>query len=330
MQAEDVALALGKAFPLRWTMQRKYHLPARTPGEPYYLCFEPGGGIFGERWNQFDTAGVLHKGSYNPVSIAQYALYCHEKAYAGDAAARTAFFRQVEFLRSAQRPDGSFPYDVGHSAFSLAPGWISAMSQGEAASVFLRAFSMDGDEAYLSCAAAALRPLERSTEDGGATFMHRNGVFFEEVAGLPTHILNGHLCAAFAVWEACEYGFASPELRRLHEAAVETLARWLPLYDDGGWSFYDLGRRRNVKRYYVPITYHQTHIVQLKVYAAMTGRREFADMAERWEHGMAEWSVRARVLRDAAERLANRALRSVRNAPAGPWYVKHGTPGNAT
>jgi hypothetical protein len=306
-------------------MVRTCRLPSRELGEPYYLQFEPGSGIYSERWTEFDANGVLYNGAYNSVSIAQYALHCYDKAHAGDRDARAAFLCQAAYLREAQHPDGSYPYAYGHADFCLGPGWISAMSQGEACSVFLRAFALTKDQQYLDCAIAALKPLEYNTEAGGATYMSNNDTFFEEVAGMPTHILNGHLCAAFAVWEACEYGIASRRLQELHEAAIDTLVRWLPLYDDRGWSFYDLGIQARAKRHYVPITYHQTHIVQLRVYAAMTGREEFAAMANRWEESLQRWDVRARVWSDGAKRLAESAFRRMRKTPNGPWRVLHGT-----
>jgi hypothetical protein len=318
----ELALALRKAFPLRWNMVRRYRLPQRVLGEPYYAYFEPGGGIFGESWNSFDSAGVLYKGEYNPVSIAQYGLYRYEDAYGGDAGARTAFFRQVEYLRTLVRPDGTIPFSFPLPDFELGPGWISGMLQGEACSLFLRAFALTADDAYLADARAVLEPLERSAEAGGATYMRGGDVFFEEVPGLPTHILNGHLWTAFGVWEACEYGFASQTLRELHAASIETLVRWLPLYDADGWSFYQLGSR-GAKRRYVPITYHQTHINELRIYAAMTGRKEFGEMAERWRRGLDRTDVRVRVWRDSAERLAEAAARRIARVSPGPWRL-HG------
>lgn len=324
-QIFELALALRKAFPLNWSMVRTYRLPQCTLGEPYYIRWEPGGGIYGEYWNSFDSEGVLRKGDYNPVSIAQYALHCYERAYAGDNDANARFMRQVRFLGDALQDDGSLRFEFGHSDFGLGPGWISGMSQGEASSVFLRAFALTNEQRYLDYAALALKPLERSTSAGGATYMHGNDVFFEEVPDVPTHILNGHLFAAFAVWEACEYGYASKELRELHEAALDTLARWMPLYDDRGWSFYDLSAGMNKQRHYVPITYHQIHIAQLRVYAAMTGNSVFSDMADRWQDGMADFHVRTRVICDAAQRLANSASRRARKAPVGPRHVIHGT-----
>lgn len=319
----DLGIVVGRAFPLRWHMVRKCSIPRRELGEPYYASFEPGGGIFGEYWNSFDASGVLHKGEYNPVSIAQYALYCHERLYAGDESARAPFFRQVNYLRDALQPGGALPFSFPHLEFGLSSGWISGMSQGEASSVFLRAFALTNDDCYIDCARKALEPLEHNAEAGGATYMRGNDVFFEEVPGLPTHILNGHLWAAFAVWEACEYGFATPKLRALHEQSIETLIRWLPLYDDDGWSFYQLGSRTE-KRRYVPITYHQTHINQLLVYAEMTGREEFTAMAECWRRGLQRWDVRARVWRDSTARLCEAAVRRSGLRPPGPWRVMHG------
>lgn len=319
MTKSDLLLELRKAFPLSWRMVRRCRLPAGTMDEPYYVSFEPGGGLYGERWNRFDENGVLFKGAYHPVSIAQYALYCYERLHAGDTSAREPFLRQVEYLARAQQPDGTYPYPFAHPAYDLEPGWISGLAQAEAFSLFIRAFAVTQRDEYLDRARAALGSFEREAGARGITFTNARDVFFEEMPGRPTHILNGHLSAGFAAWEAERYGFASRTLRELHEASIETLVRWLPYFDDDGWSFYQLAVRGDAKRRYVPITYHQSHINLLRVYAAMTGRREFEEMSARWLRGLNRWDVRARVWRDSSEWVLDTAVRRLRKTPAGPW-----------
>ncbi len=198
----EAVLAVRKTFPLRWRMVRQCRLPQRILGEPYFAGFEPGGGIYGEYWDRFDSNGVLFKGSYNHVSIAQFALHQYERARE-DERARIAFFRHAGYLRDALEVDGTLRFPFSLPDYDLQPGFISAMAQGEAVSVFLRAYALGNDERYMDAARSALVPLERSTDSGGATLMRGNDVFFEEVPDLPTHILNGHLWAAFGVWEAC-------------------------------------------------------------------------------------------------------------------------------
>jgi len=315
----ELPIHLLRAFPVRWRMVRRCTLPAGVAGEPYYLSFVPGGGIFGERWDRFDENGVLFKGAYHPVSIAQYALHCYEAIARGQAGARDAFLAQVRYLRGAQQADGTLRYAFEHPAYGLQPGWISGLTQGEAFSVFFRAFVLTQDAEYRDRALSALKPFERSTADGGVTFMHENDVFFEEMPAQPTHILNGHLCAAFGVWEAMTHGLATPHLRDLHEASVETLLRWLPRYDARGWSYYQLAMRGEEPRRYVPITYHQLHVNQLHVYAAMTGREAFERTSRYWRDGLDRWDVRARVWRDSVRWVTQSVARRVRREQPGAW-----------
>jgi hypothetical protein len=315
----DMLLHLRRAFPVQWHMERKCRLPVGRMDEPYFVSFDPGSGLFGERWDAFDASGVLCKGAYNAVSIAQYALYCYERFCQGDDAARAAFLRQVAYLCAAQQSDGTYRYDFPHQAYGVAPGWISGLAQGEAFSVFLRAYALTKRGEFLDRGHAALSSFERAVENGGVTYVCGDDVFFEEMPGRVTHILNGHVSAAFAVWEAIRYGIATPALQQLHDRAIDTLVRWLPLYDADGWSFYELAVQGNRKRRYVPITYHQTHIAVLHVYAAITGRAEFARMSERWRRGLNRWDVRARVWRDSMEWVAESAVRRLYRAPAGSW-----------
>jgi hypothetical protein len=319
MTSSETLLHLRKAFPVSWRMGRRCRLPSGRFGEPFFMSFDPGAGIYGERWNSFDGDGVLFKGAYNAVSIAQYALYCYERLCEGDDAAREPFLKQVQYLCRSQHADGTYRYGFEHSGYGVPAGWISGLSQGEAFAVFLRAYALTGNAEYADRAKAALASFERDVHASGVTYVRGSDVFFEEMPARATHILNGHIFASFSVWEAIRHGFASPALAGLHEAAIETLVRWLALYDDDGWSYYELAVRGNEPRHYVPITYHQTHICLLRVYAAMTGRAEFQTMADKWRRGLNRWDVRARVWRDSAQWAAQAALRRLYKTPSGTW-----------
>lgn len=314
----SMLLDLRRHFPLSWHMVRRCRMPSGELGEPYYVSFEPDGGVFGEQWNSFDADGVLCKGTYNPVSIAQYALYCYDRVCAGDSGSRSRFITQARYLRDAQSPAGTYVYGFAHPPYGLEAGWVSCLAQGEAASVLFRAFALTNDTDYLDAAMCALRPYARDVREGGVSFIRGGEVFFEEVAGCPVHILNGHISAAFAVWEASRYGFASAELRDLHSASIETLVRWLPLYDGGGWSYYQLAQRGG-KRHYAPITYHQAHVNLLLVYSAMTERDEFARMSAHWRSGLDRIGVRARVWADSAAWLGDALVARLSREAMQPW-----------
>jgi hypothetical protein len=184
--------------------------------------------------------------------------------------------------------------------------------------LLFRAYACTQDGSFLESALSALAPFTRDIEDGGVSFLRGNDVFFEECPGCPTHIFPGHLVSAFALWEATRYGFASRELRDLHEHSVETLLRWLPMYDADGWSYYQLAVR-NGRRYYAAITYHQMNINLLRIYAAMTQRAEFERMAASWREGLDRWDVRLRVWCDSAAWVLERATEKLNHTSAQAW-----------
>jgi D-glucuronyl C5-epimerase C-terminus len=92
---------------------------------------------------------------------------------------------------------------------------------------------------------------------------------------------------------------------------MQTLIQWLPLYDDNGWSYYQLAARKG-ERHYASIFYHYTHIAQLNVFAAMTGCEQFRVFADRWRTGLNRVDVRRRVWKDSAKWLAQSVRRRVR------------------
>lgn len=318
LRLKGVAIETQRLLPFSVRMRRRYRMPGSDPTGPYYLITEPGNGVFGEHWNEFDEGGILRNGGhYNPVSIAHYALHCYDRFYAGDRLARDPFIRHADYLLRAKGDDGLYAYDFPYSQYGIERGWHSGMAQGEAASVFLRAYAVTSRRRYIDAAMHVLEPLQHDVSEGGTSLLRDGVAFFEEIAEAPCHILNGHLCAAFGVWDICRAGFASPPLRAIHEAAIRTLRLWLPRFDANGWSYYQLAARDG-ERHYATYFYHETHIAQLDVYAEMTGCDEFRAMSRRWYAALGDMRVRARVWAD----IGDWALRSVRrrlSARAAPW-----------
>jgi hypothetical protein len=311
-----MAAELARMFPIRWTLVRGYRLPEGLPGEPYFIEWDPRPQPVGEGWPEPESRrGLRTAGVFNPVRTAQFGLYNYARAVEGDVRARSGFLAQVTDLERAQRLDGSFPY-ARTSDYAARPGWISAMAQGEAASLFLRAYALTGRPSYAEAARNAIAPLRRDLRDGGASYLRNGDVFFEEVAVEPAcHILNGHLYAAFGLWEVLRHGFGDRELEELQRAAIATIERYLPLYDVGGWSCYDLTTMIDGRRHWAPLWYHHFHIAQLRVYAAMTQREVFATYAERWNTALSDPRTRKAVWSYGTRSLTQAVLRRVRLAP---------------
>jgi len=258
---------------------------------------------------------LTYGGLYNFVRIAQFALYQYDKLCEGSKEAQQIFIDQAKYLISAQGEDGGYRYLQPNRTYSANSGWLSGMAQGEAASVLLRAWALTGNEDYKIAALAALGPLRRDILAGGASYIRDGRVFFEEVA-VPAfcHILNGHIYAAFGVWEACQSGIADEKLANLHNSAVKTLEEWLGHFDADGWSYYNLGIDDWGVRPLASLWYHQGHVAQLEVYSAMVGSRIFGDTARRWASALHDPGAHSRVWRHGFYLLGRSALKRVRLA----------------
>lgn len=321
MRQRPLAL-LRSFFPTDWRMRRRYRLPTNELNQPYYIYY-PSGLVPDTPWPEirFDENGVaVTVGGYNPVTIAQFALYSHERALRGVPGSRETFLAQARYLQAAQEASGSYPYATAYSEYGVEPGFISAMAQGTAASALVRAYALTEDERYRQAAYAAVQPLKRDVSKGGASYVRDRCVFFEEVASAqPCHILNGHLFAAFALYDLDRFELLDADLAQLHRDAVATLVRWIDEFDANGWSYYQLAVRDRNTRHLAHISYHQLHVAQLHVYAAMTGETAFADVAARWQRALDDVAIRARVWLDSASWLAEVLSERAGFSKRGPW-----------
>jgi len=134
----------------------------------------------------------------------------------------------------------------------------SAMAQGEAISVLVRAFSVIEDEAYMEGARAALAPMLTPIDEGGTSWRGSEGLILEEVPyKVPNTILNGWIFALFGLYDLTLVD-DSPDVREALEASLNALLAHLRTYDAGFWSFYDTSGT------FASPFYHRLHIAQLK------------------------------------------------------------------
>lgn len=308
-------LALG--FPLGWNHHRGYDLSAlHEPGAaPYFITWEPGTGVYGEDFTVAprDAAGVLLSGAakhYHFIRIAQFALHRYGVwRTTEDERARADFLAQATFLRDAQRPDGAYRFAFPWVKYGAGAGWISAMAQGEAISVLLRAEREQPQQGFLDAALRAARPFAFAVADGGVTWFGRNGdTFFEEIAEpCAPHVLNGCIFALFGLWEL-QAPVREAWRGNLIDACVQTLVRWISRYDTGWWTLYNLMRSAGGHAHVATLKYHAFHVAQFRVLAEMFGASAFAEAADRWEHYARRRGSRARVIMDACISVPERLL----------------------
>lgn len=242
------------------------------------------------------AGGMTERRGYNPVTIAQYALGRYEDYLHGDEAGLADFMVQAEWLRRALGPDGSLRFDFSVPSRGLTPGWKSAMAQGEAISVFCRAWTETGDKEWLTAADLAFGPLSTDIGSGGVSSLTDDEVWPEEYpAQPPSHVLNGALFAAFGIYDLSRVpATRSDEAGRMLAEFSTTLRAALPAYERDGWVRYQLSGEA-----YATKTYYGLHIAQLEAMAQITGEDTFHDTARRWsfplEHPNAWLAKRALV-----------------------------------
>jgi len=216
------------------------------------------------------------------VASAQFGLGCFERFVAGDGDEwlETAI-AVADYLVADQAPDGGWPHlmPMPHS-YWLQPPWLSAMAQGEAASLLVRAHHRTGEERFAAAAVRALAPLRLSVAEGGVRAELGGGFFPEEYPSTPpSFVLNG---AIFALWGCRDVavGLGDEGASALYEEGVDTLAANIHRFDTGYWSLYDLFPHpvRNL----ASGAYHLLHLNQLRAVHAVSPRPQFAHTIERF------------------------------------------------
>ena len=238
------------------------------------------------------------------VATAQWGLGALERHLKGEGdawldAALDAGRHLVSQQHHGGPQDGGWRHltDMPHT-FRIRAPWISAIAQGEGASLLVRLHRHTGDDTFAEAARAALLPMAVPVSDGGTLAKLEGGPFVEEYPTIPgSYVLNG---AMFAVWGFHDLGLAlgdSAVSERFDELAA-VLERALHLYDTGYWSRYDLYPHL-IPNVASP-AYHLLHIKQLRVMEKLSGRAAFGQAAERFEQYRASSVNRRRALAEKA------------------------------
>ncbi len=308
-------VALG--FPLTWSHRRAYGLESiADPGSsPYFIEWDPGNGVYGEDWTGAprDSSGVLLSGPeryYHAIRIAQFALHRFGVWHrSGDLEARTDVLVQAAWLRDCQQNDGipgTYRFAFPWHKYGAGVGWTSAMAQGEAISVLLRAHGMQKGAGFDAAALRAAEPFRAGIDRGGVVWQSGEDVFFEEIANRHApHVLNGCIYALWGIWELWKLT-GKPWLGELVEQCVGTLRRWLPRFDTGWWTLYSLLRSSTRRPHVATLKYHEFHIAQMHVLFKMFDEPAFGDAALRWTAYTEMRASRRRLLGEAFGSLPER------------------------
>jgi len=240
----------------------------------------------------------------NPVSIAQLGLAAWQLR-GSDARWLEVTAGAARWLADDLDEAGRLAYlfSMPHT-FRLDAPWYSAMAQGEAVSLLVRAARAVGDDGLAAVAERAVAPL-LDPELGLIAETPEGPVLQEYPTTPPAHVLNGWIFALWGLRDASLAGRATAaKAEDAFRAGTDALSQRLPLYEVAlGWSRYDLFPHPLV--HVASPFYQRLHAAQLHATARLRPDvRKFAETAARWDRAAARPLPRAlAVTRKVAFRL---------------------------
>jgi heparosan-N-sulfate-glucuronate 5-epimerase len=241
---------------------------------------------------EFNTDGVPMSGRqgklhYAPVNIAQYGFILHAQFLQnGDEDKRIALQKCVEKLVEIAEITAVhcvwWDYTDGSRYKTKAP-WASAMTQGEAISLFLRYYQISKDEIYLELAEKAYCFMTIPVSEGGVRRVDENGdLWLEEYPSEPaSYVLNGFIYALLGLYDLYRVT-KNEEVKKDIDLCVKTLENNLSKFDAGYWSYYDLQYKELVRYYYQK----NVHVPQMAVMYQLTGKPIFLKYQNKWNRNI--------------------------------------------
>jgi heparosan-N-sulfate-glucuronate 5-epimerase len=240
------------------------------------------------------STGWLAASDQHHVVAAQWGLGCYERHVSGEGdewlsgALNAAEYLLGEQQRQGPRAGGWVHRRPMAHTFRVDPPWLSAMAQGEGASLLVRAHAATGEERFAEAARRALIPLARSTGEGGVRVALADGFFLEEYPTDPQSlVLNGGIYALWGYYDVA-VALGDRDARGQFQRGVDALAAEIHRWDTGRWSRYDLLPRRVVN--VASPGYHLLHINQLRALQLVAPRPQIAAAAATFER---YWDSRA-------------------------------------
>jgi heparosan-N-sulfate-glucuronate 5-epimerase len=238
----------------------------------------------------FDSKGIpmIGKGEsayYNAIVVLQYGFIVHE-----------LFLRNIDIEKNKNILSEILVWldkskdTIGdcfvwrnlesNKKYNLKPGFISAMTQGEAISFYVRMYELFKNETYLEYAKKAYNFLQIDFENGGVKRIDELGcLWFEEYPSpTPSYVLNGFIYTVFGIYDLYKITL-DPSIKALFDSTIVTLKKNLHKYDVGYWSLYDQYTQELVMVYYQK----NVHIPQMEALYYITGDSLFLEYKTKWE-----------------------------------------------
>lgn len=246
----------------------------------------------GKSYACVDKNGIPYKNQknqkvYSSILAIQYALICHDLYHTEVNAEenRANILRIMNWLdeNSEVFKDAIIWRSIANDQYDLPEGWFSGMYQGQAISLYLRAYQLFEDEKYLDTALKVFNSFKYDYSEGGFKRVDKhNCIWFEEYpTPEPSYVLNGFIFAIWGIYDLYRVT-KNQEAKELWDSCVNTLEVNLHKYDVWYWSVYDQLKEQLVSYYYQK----NVHIPIMQVMYGLTEKEIFNKYAIKWEKNL--------------------------------------------
>lgn len=240
---------------------------------------------------------------YFPITIFQYGLGAYDLyVESGEEQYADKVRSTLQWAVEHQAANGSWDAFGYVNSSDLLP--VSAMAQGEGASLLIRGYQLTGDSVYFHAARQAIDFMLLPLEQGGTADYRDGGICLEEYIGPgESTVLNGWIFAVFGLYD---YGLISGDAhyKNVLQHTVRTMADQLHRFDRGYWSNY------NTKGTIASPFYHKLHLAQLRVMHELFGLDAFQACHDRWlGYQESAWKSRTAFVVKACQKLMNSNLK---------------------
>ena len=222
----------------------------------------------------------------NPVATFAQANEFYENYKSNNnESSKTYFLNNVNWLvnNAVQKEKYALlPYNFPLPIYNLKAPWYSAMANGQALQVLIKAHEMTQDLRYLIAAKSLLNAFFIEVKDGGITYKDSsNDWWYEEYASngkyaKNSRVLNGKLFTVLGIYDYYKYT-NDADAKLLFEKGVNSIKKELSKYNDNGYSYYDLLGNPALK-------YHQIHVDLLKKLYNITGEPILIQYSDLWKN----------------------------------------------
>jgi hypothetical protein len=222
----------------------------------------------------------------NPVTtVAQAKEFYDIYKSTNNESSKTYFLNNVNWLvnNAVQKENYSllqYSFPIPH--YNLYPMWYSAMANGQALQVLIKAHEITQDLRYLIAAKSLLNAFFIEVKHGGITYKDSpNDWWYEEYASSDKYtkasrVLNGMLFTVLAIYDYYKYT-NDADAKLLFDKGVNSIKKDLSKYNNNGYSYYDLLGNPAGK-------YHQTHVILTEKLYDITGEPLFNEYSEFWKN----------------------------------------------